>query len=245
MPPKGENYGSAEKGLSAPTQKLMGMVESEITIQKQLAAIELLGLEGKNQYEWRTGAKGQRNKGQMIAFTTEESSCFNRIICAAGREATYTTNIGDKSGPVALKIKKDGYIICIFCCSRPHSKVVDGNGTVLGEINDPFHLCSMQNLVTDANTGKTVYDVNGSCCTVGFLCPCFADQDLDIMDAKGKTVGAMRRKQLTFMECLCPAMNTWTITFPPQASETEKALLCATQHMLDVNHFDPPRNNSG
>lgn len=250
MPPKGmmggkgEDYGSADKGLSAPTQKLMSSIGGELMMEKKLALIEMMGLEGKNQYEWRIDSKGKRGKGQMVAFTKEESSCINRILCLNGREATFTTTLGDKSGPVALKIKKDQYLYCFPCCSRPHSKVVDGNGSVLGEIQDPFHCCSMENIVVDGTTGKTIYDVTGSCITVGMCCPCLADQDFDIKDAAGKTVGSMRRVQLSMMECVCPAMNHWTISFPPEASDMDKALLCATQHMLDVNYFDPMRNNN-
>lgn len=231
--------------MSVPTQQLMDQIKSEVLIEKKLALIELMGLEGKNQYEWRLDSNGVRGKGQVIAFTTEESDCFNRLICGPGREAKFSTHIGDKSGKVTFTIKKDQYICCCFCISRPHSTVTDSNGTVMGEIRDPFKICAMKNIVIDGNSGKPKYFVKGSCLTAGMCCPCLADQDFDISDAGGKTVGSMRRMQQTVMEFFCPAMNTWVVQFPPNATATEKTLLAATQHMLDVNYFDPPRGNSG
>jgi len=246
MAEKWENYGSGgASGLSAPLQNVMGQLGNEVQMDKKLALIELMGLEGKNQYEYRVGANGVRGKGKVVAFTSEKSSCFERIICGPGREGEFTVHEGGKDGPTAMNIKKDQYIICCFCCSRPHSRVVDGNGVALGEINDPFHFCSMENIVVDSASGQPWYKVVGSCCTLGMCCPCCADLDFDINDADtGKTVGWMRRKQMTAMECMCPSMNTWTITFPDDADEKAKALLCATQHMLDVNYMDPPRNQS-
>lgn len=237
----GTNYGAAG-GLSAPAQNIMSQIGDEIMMEKKLALIELMGLEGKNQYEWRIDANGVRGKGQVIGFTEEESNCFPRVVCGPGREATFKTHVGDKSGKTAMIIKKAQYIICFYCCSRPESKVIDGqNGTVLGEIKDPFHLCSIENQVMDANTGKQVYNVNSSCLTLGYCCPCLADHDMDIVNSQGKTVGHMRRVQLTMKECICPAMNTWTIKFPSGISDSDKLLLCATQHQIDVNYMDPPR----
>lgn len=240
MPPKvGESYGATGGGLSAPGQKLMEELGDEVCISRELAVIELFGLEGKNNYKIR---KGTNQDGAVIAFTSEESGCFERIAWCHGREATFEIHDKDKSGPVLVKIKKNRHCHCCPLCSRPSAAVYDSSGHHLGSIEDPFSCCNYNHNILDAD-GNTRYNVNGSCCQLGNFCPCLGDVELEISTA-GKVVGQMRRLALSAVECFCP-MTRFHMTFPKDATAEDKALLLAGHNMMDIVYFGQEQQDIG
>lgn len=226
-----KSYGATGGGLSAPGQKAMAELGDDVFICRQLALIELLGLEGKNNYKIR---KGTSEDGKVVAFTHEQSGCFERVACCQGREATFEIHETDKAGPVLLRIKKARHLVCFPCCSRPSAKVLDASGQPLGSVEDPFSLCNYNQNILDAE-GNNRYNVNASCLQLGVVCPCCADVNFEISSA-GKVVGQMRRIALSMMEVFCP-MTRFHMTFPKDATAEDKALLLAGHNMMDIVYF--------
>lgn len=233
------NYGATD-GLCEPLQEIMEELGGTTTVKRIINPIELFGIEGKNNYELYSG-KG--TDSGMAGAVAEESGCCERICCGSGRSLTLTAHRHNKTGPLALEVRKAQHLVLCPCCSRPHAQVVDGRGRRLGAIEDPFSCCNFNHDVVDAN-GQKKFRVEGTCCQTGHLCPCCADVDLQILGPRGDEVGTMTRLALTCAELYCPS-NRFRVKFPKGASTTDKALLLASQLMMDVTYFDQANSSNG
>lgn len=231
-----ESYGS-NGGLSKPAQEVMSSLGDEVCVQRKMNPIEILGIEGKNTYEL---FQGHTTKGQSIGWTKEESGCCDRICFGPGRELTFTTHQGSEEGPVVTKLHKERHWPCFACCSRPHATLSDGEGHALGKIEDPCSCCCFNHNLIDAN-GKQRYTVSGSCCQCGVCCPCCADVTMQIHE-EGKEVGSMKRLMLNFTEICCPT-SRFAVKFPTGCANEDKALILASQLMMDVTYFDTQQDN--
>lgn len=241
-------YGSTAttSGLCPPAQEMMNSLGDQIVSKRKVNIADVVGLEGKNTYELYHGT----SEKMMVGRVGEQSECLERMCLSVGREAKWNARMHNKTGPLAWQMHKQRHWPCCPCCSRPSAKIVDGgdgtgNGPVIGRIEDPCTLCSMNNDIYDAN-GQQLYHVEATCCQLGWLCPCCADFRMEVQEHQkgGKQVGEITRTTLSCYELCCPGMR-YGIKFPAHSSHEQRILLMGSQMMMDTVYLVAQQADSG
>jgi len=212
-----------ERG-SRPREDLFGR---SITLKQLWKPKELCcNYEAKNRYLAEDGT----------LYIHEISDGLQRCCCAVNRELTFFAHAGpDKQAPTVMRMYKPFHLAgCCFC--RPEMDIDLPNSQRLGHIDDPFKCCIMDQYVYDAY-GNLRFEVTGSSCQAGTVCPRCADVYFDVLDESGCQVGQITKPRENFGE-RWTGTNRFTVDFPRQCSMKDKSLLVASSMLLDIQYFE-------
>jgi hypothetical protein len=231
--------------MAAPPQQMMEDRFGEaLIIRQEFAAIEMCGCEAKNRYRvYKAGPNDRSTKGLgQTMYINEESDCFERICCGPNRSLTLVVhNGGEVTAPVLLRLKKPFHLQgCCFC--RPSLSITDSDGSVVGEVRDPFNCCCNMDQTISDHTGADKYKVVGNVCQLGMFFPCCGDVVFNVTDQKGGPPGEIRK---IFDGCseLCLGTNKFKVTFPKNATEPDKSLLLGATMLVDLEYFEVKKEN--
>lgn len=238
-------YGATGSKDGAPFQQVMDGLKKSVTYKRKLNAVDLFGIEGKNTYELYNGTDLEEGGSQLVMRTGEKSGFVERCCLVGGREAKWTSRYQNKTGQALFVLDKQRHWPCCACCSRPHAKVNDIEGRVIGSIDDPCTFCSYNHDLFDAH-GKQLYHLEGTCCQIGLFCPICADAVMQIQEGEkgGPEVGRISRLQFSLLECCCPTMR-YRVDFPQNATANQKALLLSSALMIDSVYFEVQQEQGG
>lgn len=217
------------------------------TVKQQIELFEMFtGCQTRNRYHIfitnRAGVQTYLFKGK------ESSNCCQRNCYPPGfrpyemrlRHMSSSDSKDDFSGYYAKFEKPCKLACCCFCRPVSTGKYWE-NEVPFGKIVEPCVICSPAFEVYDSN-GEVKYKIILSWFQCGFLCratwfgPCF-DTHLKIVDRDGKNVGSVLKKARG-IRGLISDCDTFTITFPDNASAQDKMTLLGGTIMIDYSYFE-------
>lgn len=227
--------------------------------QKFDAAEAITGCERENRYNiYAIDANGDK-KGHPI-FKAQEKSGFLARCCLPANCQPFNMRIRNQD-PVSQEIdgsdllRLEREFKCTFCClNRPEMTVRNverGADELLGKIVNPFLCCAYGINVLDA-TDKLKYVIRGDCCQAGIICkgcPCQSCQlvQFSLNTPDGAQVGSLEKRSQGCLKAAVSDADNFSLVYPPNSTEKDKALLMASILLLDFSYFEsnPGDRNSG
>jgi len=206
-------------------------------ITQEMIAKELCGWEAKQKYSLTlSNPNATQVNGPQTMYIHEQSACCQRQCLGPCRQLELIVSQQHRNGPELYRMQKPQH--CQGCCCdafRPHL-YISQQGQPIGEIFDPFHCCTMDSLVMDAQK-NVKYHVMGPVCQCGMCCPCCGNVSFEIRDANGGPSGEVTK---IFNGCseLCLGVNRFKVIYPPHAPEADKPLLLGAAMLLDLEYFE-------
>ena len=144
------------------------------------------GCEAKNRYTCHEWSPGQGNVGRQVFFIREESDGCERVCCKQQRHLSLYIHDGhDKTGNVIMQVHKSFGLAAGLCCCRPEVMIFDGNGEKVGNVENPWKCCTMDQRIFGPD-GQRIYGAAGTVCQQGIFCPCLGSVEFALTDAHGQ-----------------------------------------------------------
>lgn len=174
--------GAPETAFDDSTIAMMGGLHINQVVD---VAEMVTGCEAKNRYTCHTWSPGQELEGPQVMFIREESDGCERVCCKQQRHlALYVHEGHNQTGNVIMQIHKS-FGLAQLCCCRPEVMIFDGLGKKIGNVEDPWHCCTMDQRIFGPD-GEQVYGAAGSVCQQGIFCPCLGAVDFQLTDVNGQ-----------------------------------------------------------
>ena len=225
-----------------------------VIIRQQPEIFEaIMGCETANRYH----VFGITPQGHKYLFKCRErSEVCGRICCPAEmREFNMEIYHAVSSGLLNnLKTFAEGFkpLKCPCCCLNRPVMIVKTNQQYVGKIVHLFSCMDPEFEVFDAN-GTLKYSVHADCCQCGIacsknICGKFSNALFEVYDGRTHNLVANINKMSaqSFSEVVTDA-DSYTVTFPQNASAFDKLLLITLGLMIDYQYFETNANdnNSG
>mgnify|MGYP003335626999 CR=1 FL=1 len=183
--------------MNAPESAFDGSVLAQMGgmhINQVVDVAEMVtGCERKNRYTCHSWSPGTPDEGPQVMFINEDGDGCERVCCKQQRHCKLLVHEGhDKSGNVIMQIHKS-FGLTGLCCCRPEVMIFDGLGKKIGNVEDPFKCCTMDQRVFGPD-GQQVYGAAGTVCQQGVFCPCCASVEFQLTDSNGHPTDGMVEK---------------------------------------------------
>lgn len=226
-----------------------------IFIKQKFDFLEVLsGCERENKYHIYPLQTDGDKKGRHIFKAREKSSwCARNCMRADCRPFNMLIFNQDPLSEeidesMFMKLGKPYSLTCC-CWNRPAMTVTNvekGANEYLGQMRSPWLCCELGVDVYNNNDSK-IHEIRASCLQTGVICnicPCDSCQHVhfEVKGTSGETVSTLeKRTRGCIATWLGSDADEFSLTFPPNATKEEKALLMAAVLLLDFSYFE---NNS-
>lgn len=201
---------------------------------------------------------GNGDKTGHPIFRAHEKATWCSRNCLPAHCQPFTMQIRNKD-PISMEIDESEFLFlqrdCKFtccCCNRPEMTVnfvERGAQKKLGKAKHPFLCCDLGLNIYDAED-KIKYYLRGSCCQLGTCCqkcPCDPCQlvSFDLQNEKGEKIGSLEKRSQGCVKTILSDAGSFSMVYPPDATEEDKALLMSSIMLLDFMYFEqnPPDKN--
>lgn len=230
-----------------------------VYIKQKLELLEVLtGCETENKYVvYPASETGEKLKHSMFK-AKEKSNCLARVCLNGDCRPFKVKVVHDADGPSSTEgqefMKFNREFACACCCfCRPEMAVTiteAGADKYIGKVRAPFKCCDLELEIYDSSD-RIKYYINGSCCQLGIWCrwPCEPCQtvDFEILDSNRNQVAKLQKRTAGCLKSAISDADQFSLMFPQNASNEDRALLVAGVIMLDFRYFEqnPNQNNNG
>lgn len=192
-----------------------------------------------------------------FATALEDSNCCVRICCAPCHP--YQMTVKEKGTDAELlsmdrpfKCPVGACKCCCPCCYQ--SMTMTSGGQPIGEIKEQCFCCVPRFLAYDGQ-GKELYKIHSPTCVGGMCINCCAEgnpcgkgcckssfriypADQKKTDGDAPHIGVILKTPKSLKTELLTSANAFDLTFPPNASANEKALLMGSAMFFNSNFFE-------
>ena len=179
-------------------------------------------------------------QGRQIFYAKESTDCCTRQCCGSIRPFDMKLKDGNDQEIIHFQRPLACGSCCFPCCLQS-LEVESPPGNVIGSVKQKWSIWIPKYNIKD-ETGKTVYYIEGPCCT----CSCFGgDVDFKIYNEvdHGKEVGRISKKWSGLAKEYFTDADNFGISFPPGASGKMKATLLGACMLIDFMYFEQTDNN--
>lgn len=238
-----------DRGTDAMKAHFQDVKEMEIRQTRKGWCQELLGCEARTEFKWFKG-------DEQFAHSLEDASCCCRFWCAPHHPFEMTVKELNTDAEI-LTVERP--CRCALgsckCCCYQYAEVKSG-GAEVGSIKEECWFCVPSFTMFDGNK-KELYVLHQPTCCGGCCVNCCAEGNpctkkgcckvsfrVYPYDQKGKTggdapyLGTILKKPKSAATEIFTDADAFDVTFPDNASNSEKALLAGTAVFINANFFE-------